>query len=102
MSVLTMLAFTANAEQSKLFKLQKPVLCGEAEMLLEVLQKKMDMKPVFTSFPEKGRNTTYILMISASDRKWTMVETDNETACLVAEGMSRINSIDIRPEKNFD
>lgn len=93
-----MLSINAYAESDKVFKLKKPVMCSDVATLLQALQHGMNMRPVFTSLPEKGRSTTYILLAGLGDNKWAVVETDNEIACLVAEGMTRISSISSKRE----
>lgn len=86
--VMMATTFSAHAEKEATFKLKKPVMCADAQLAMRALQEKMGMMPFFVSFPEKNRNTSYMLLVGKDSKKWAVVESDGETACIVAEGMS--------------
>lgn len=81
------LACTASAQDSPTFTLKKPVMCAEAVLVFKAMQERMDMAPLFVSGSEKGRSTTYVLMVGKNTKRWAVVESDGDTACIVAEGM---------------
>jgi len=61
----------------------KEVTCGSTPQLLEYIQSKFKEQPLWF-----GRDavTSYVLMVNAETREWTLVQFNDEIACIIGVG----------------
>lgn len=67
------------------FQSQKPLLCATVDEVFSALQEKYEEKPVMISNDVKS-DTQYALMMNYKKDTWTMVQYNNETACILGAG----------------
>jgi len=61
----------------------KEVACGPSPQLLESIQSKFKEQPLWL-----GRDTvtSYVLMVNAETREWTLVQFNDQIACIIGVG----------------
>jgi len=69
--------------------LRKPIPCSSFEIMVDLLQNEHKEKLIWQSKSSTG--TTIIFMMNEQKGNWTIVETNGEMACALAEGENKEN-----------
>jgi hypothetical protein len=76
----------ANAQ---LYQVQKPVYCGNTQELISTLRSELKENPVW--FGNDNRNTSqYLLFVNAETDVWTLLQYNNEVACILGTGKDSV------------
>lgn len=81
-SILFLISLVAHA-QSQTFATKKPVICSDPRTIIENLSNKFSEQPFWSG---AGSDTKYILFSNPETGTWTMVEYNNEVACVIGAG----------------
>lgn len=65
--------------------MEKPVKCGRAQLVLQVLEEKYDEKQVWVGVDAQTKSNIALLM-NRNGTTWTMIQYNNSIACILAAG----------------
>jgi hypothetical protein len=83
--LLLMLVFTVSATAAPV-EVKKPVICENTETLVKLLSSEnYQEKPIWLGASDEKMNT-YSLWINASTKNWTIIQFNNEIACILGTG----------------
>lgn len=83
LTLLLCLAYVPAAAQ--LFSMQRPIVCGEADWVLNALISELGEQPVWQS-TSPDNSSRYMLLISRNGQGWTLIQFNREIACIVGTG----------------
>lgn len=65
--------------------MEKPVKCGRAPLVLQILEEKYDEKQVWVGVDAQTKSNIALLM-NRNRTTWTMIQYNNNIACILAAG----------------
>lgn len=84
-NLLLGLCFVSTLAVAEPFQSQKPIVCATTEEVFHAMQERYEEKPIMLSKDLKS-NTQYMILINIKKDSWTLVQFNNETACIIATG----------------
>jgi hypothetical protein len=80
LAVAVLINLSCRAES---FITKKPVICTNIETIIERLTNKFEELPFWSGV---GLENKFVLMVNNKTGTWTMLEFNNDTACIIGEG----------------
>jgi len=90
--LLLLTCLTVNAKP-EIFQIDKPVTCSDVKTVIEALSEKYNENPFWVG---KSTDSKFILMVNLKTSTWSMVEYNDEIACIVGTG-NKANQIFLKP-----
>ena len=83
--LLLMMTFTVSAQAAPV-EIQKPVICDSTDTVIKLLSSEnYQEKPIWLGASDENL-VNYSLWINASTKNWTIVQFNNEIACILGAG----------------
>jgi hypothetical protein len=90
---LAMVFLIIASSYAQSFQAEKPVICTDIKVLFEGLKEKYDEELFWSGV---GPENKFVLMVNTRTRTWTMIEFNNNVACVIGEG-HKANQIFLNP-----
>ena len=94
---LLLLPFSVGAQQPTLHSRNKPVQCGAASEIIPLFIGQFGEKPVWHGI---GKDTRYTLLVDPTNGDWSLLEYNEETACIVGTGTA-VNASKTKKNVNY-
>lgn len=78
-------ALTSLVVDAQVYKFDKPVVCSSLKVVIEYVSGEFDEAPFWRGSDETSK---YILMVNETTTTWTMIQYNNDLACIVGVGNS--------------
>jgi hypothetical protein len=82
-AVAFLLALTSLVVDAQIYKSDKPVVCSSLKNVIEYVSSEYDEIPFWRGSDETSK---YILMVNNKTSTWTMIQYNNDLACVVGVG----------------
>jgi hypothetical protein len=79
---LCLFTFSYADELVPMEKVNKPVVCGNADNIIKGLLK-TNKKPMFVG---KTKESQIVILLDQQNTSWVMIEYDEDTACIIGSG----------------
>jgi hypothetical protein len=90
-SVAFLLALTSLVANAQIYKSEKTVVCNSLKNLIEYVSSQYDEVPFWNGVDD---NSKYILMVNQLTKSWTMIQYQDNDACVIGTG-NRANLINL-------
>jgi len=70
-------------EKNKVFRVDKPVICGDIEIVIKTLSEELDQYPIIMGL---GDDNKIVLMTNKDNSSWSIIEFNETTACILNAG----------------
>lgn len=81
--IISGLMFIASTVFAQSFSLDKKVVCDKLNRVLPILVGKFNEQPIWLGVDD---NSKHILFVNAENKTWTLVQLNDETACIIDSG----------------
>ena len=86
--LLSLILLASSAVLAAPFEVKKPLVCDNTETLLKVLSSSnYQEKPIWLGASDE-KLVNYSLWVNASTKNWTIVQFNNDIACIIGTGES--------------
>lgn len=90
-SIAFLLALTSLVANAQIYKSEKTVVCSSLKNVIEYVSGQFDEVPFWNGVDD---NSKYILMVNQLTKSWTMIQYQDNDACVIGTG-NRANLINL-------
>lgn len=81
----TLFCFFSFSVAAQLFSTQRPVVCGEADQILNALIAELGEQPIWQG-SDPNNSSRYMLFVNPNRDEWTLIQFNRQVACIIATG----------------
>jgi hypothetical protein len=78
-----LLALTSLVVNAQTFESEKPIVCSDLKTVIEYVSSEYNEVPFWNGVTDDSK---YILMVNKQTHSWTMIQYNNEIACVIGTG----------------
>jgi len=82
-SIAFLLALTSLVANAQIYKSQKPIVCSDLKTVIEYVSGEYNEVPFWNGADDDSK---YILMVNPKTKSWTMIQYQNNDACVIGVG----------------
>lgn len=90
--VVAVLCLPLGSTSQSVVQVQKTITCAELKWLVQLLLTDYGEIPIFAGLDRSGKSK-YLLTMNHKTETWTMIEHDNEVACVIGTGSNGVVSL---------